>query len=261
VFTHQVASEDGLDGDRGHVLAGESLPAQLRVLVVGARLLLLLRRHQPFHLHDPRAVHLDAAVSTARGAVAAGGARGTRRPLRHRLALGAEPDPPPLQLRVPLRGGAHAAPALMHPSERCGRGSRRPRGRCHSRRIQRSCRRPRRREAASLLPASRRAGSDAAEAPGGGRACGAAAADVSVAAAADERRPCAQVGVVSAEAGADARRRLVVGADAAYARGAAAPRLDVRGLAAGRRHEAAQAPSSRHGWYSLSLFVAGLIDS
>jgi len=102
-----------------------------------------------------------------------------------------------------------------------------------------------------LLPAARGAGADAAEAPGGGRARRprgarrAAAADgvPAAAAAAGERQPRAQVGVGSRGG------RLVVRADAAYARGAAvaAAGVGIGGLAAERRREAAQAPCSRHG--------------
>jgi hypothetical protein len=108
----------------------------------------------------------------------------------------------------------------------------------------------RRGEAAHLAAARGPGGaSAAAEAPGGGgarrpRGARRARADVPAgAAAAGEREPHAQVGVGS-PAG-----RLVVRADAAYARGAAVASAcvgGVGGLAAERRREAAQAPSSRH---------------
>jgi hypothetical protein len=213
-----VASEVGLDGDRGHVLPGEALPAEQRVLVVGARLRFRLR------LREARVVDTSVVVASV-GAVAAGAPK-ARRHLRRRLASGAEqPTAPPARGLLCLRG----------------RGLRRPRDGGGG---LRSCRLDGGGREAADLPAARRARADAAEAPGGGRARrarrarGAApAADVR-AAAPGERQPRAQVGVGSAG------RRLVVRAHAAYARGAAAA---VGGVAADRRHEAEQAPCSHHG--------------
>lgn len=244
---HQVASEVGLDGDRGHVLAWEALPAQQRVLVVRAGLLFLCYRLLGSGLHEASVVNLDVA------AVADVATRARR--AAWRLARGPEPAAPPAQLRVALSRAraTDVARALR-------RGS--PRRPCGGRR--------RRLEAADL-PAARGAGADAAESPGRGRArrlgCArraragggaAAAAEVVVtaaaaaAAAAGERRSHAVVGVGSeaghaAAATADGGRRLVVWADAAYARGAAAACVTGVALAAERRHEAGKTSRSRHG--------------